>query len=181
MDANDTQARVDELRARMEELTEAELDELVELEAELEDGGIVLQLTSQQIDDYAHSAAIRPSLKTGRVADRTYQFIFKSYVKFLYERGIASDGPDRAYLFREGVDRFFDEHVSERNMEPKQFKKYRTALTWYARHIEYFPGNDNGEKFDVDSASVQHVLNRSASSFLIDYETSNRDAHEGIV
>ena len=175
----DAQARYDALSARYDELTEAELEEMVVLQGEIEAGGIVTQLSADEINQYATASAARPSKRTARPADRTYQFIFKSYVKFYYERGLDS-GILRVFLFRQGVDLFFQEHVAERNIEPKQFKKYRTALTWYARHIEYYPGNDNGQRFDVDSPAVQHVLNQSACSFLVDYETSNRDAHEGI-
>ena len=83
------------------------------------------------------------------------------------------------YLTRENMDSFFTEVIPKLKVKPPQAVRYRTALQWYSKKIEYPSGGD-GPQFIVDSEKVQAGINRHTTKYLLAYATGNHDAHAGL-
>ena len=67
-------------------------------------------------------------------------------------------------------------------VDPDSVQHCKSALQWYANKIEYVEERlEPGEHpFEVDSCEVQKALNKYANAYLIHYQMTNQDAHQGL-
>ena len=67
-------------------------------------------------------------------------------------------------------------------MKADSVQFYKSGLQWYADKIEYVEERlELGEHpFEVDSCEVQKPLNKYANAYLIHYQMTNQDAHQGL-
>ena len=67
-------------------------------------------------------------------------------------------------------------------VNPDSVQHCKSALRWYANKIEYVEERlEPGEHpFEVDSCEVQKALNKYANAYLIHYQMTNQDAHQGL-
>jgi hypothetical protein len=117
------------------------------------------------------------SQEAAPVANSAYKSCWNKYSKYVDEE---CGGPtNNKYLTRANVDAFFTDVLPLLKIQPPQAVRYRTALQWYSKKIEYPQGGDSPE-FIVDSEKVQQGINRHATKYLLSYATGNHDAHAGL-
>ena len=69
------------------------------------------------------------------------------------------------------------------DVNPDSVGCYKSALQWYADNIEYVEETlEEGEQsLDVDSHKMQKVLNKYTKAYLINYQLTNQDVHQGLL
>ena len=120
------------------------------------------------------------------IPDSSYRTCWRKFCAFVNDH---RDGPTpspsgmiQQYLCRANVDLFFRQVIPTMGVNPDSVQRYISALQWYADKIEFAEERlEPGEQpFDVDSPEVQKALNKYANAYLIKYQMTNHNAHQGL-
>ena len=85
-------------------------------------------------------------------------------------------------MSRENDDQFFQQVIPMMAVNRDSVQCYKSALQWYTHKIKYIEARLelSEHSFKVDSHKVQKGLNQYANAYLIFYQTTNQDAHQGL-
>ena len=114
------------------------------------------------LNEAIDAAVQRNASNAGVTADKTYEYNWKRYKKFVDEKrreGVIPQGG--LYLTRRNVDYFFQEFVSQMNVDPKVAARIRPSLQFYADRFEHVL-----VPFEVDSVDVRGGLSSQVVTYI---------------
>ena len=120
------------------------------------------------------------------IPDSNYRTCWHKFCAFVNgDRDGPTPSPSRPiqwYLSRDTVDLFFQHIIPMMGMNPDSVQCSKSALQWYADKIEYVEERSEQDEhpFKVNSCKRQKPLEKYANSYLIHYQMTNQDAHQGL-